>query len=307
MAAIETIDLTKRYGDIVAVDNLNLTIESGEIFGFLGPNGAGKSTTINMLLNYVHATSGDAYVLGYDSQTEIREIRKRIGILPDNASLYDRLTAREHVKFAVDAKDADDSADELLARVGLDDSMDRKAGGFSKGMSQRLSLAVALVGSPDLLILDEPSSGLDPHGVKRMREIINAEQERGATVFFSSHILSQVEAACDRVGIMNEGTLVAQDSIDGLRKTLDSGPQLTLTVDTVPSLDPIRDVAGVTNVAVDGDQIVVTCDADETKGEVIDAVQSNGTTVMDIDVAEASLEDLFESYTESDEQEVVEA
>ncbi|WP_128477333.1 ABC transporter ATP-binding protein [Halorussus pelagicus] len=307
MPAIETVGLTKRYGDIVAVDDLDLTVEHGEIFGFLGPNGAGKSTTINLMLDYIHATSGEVNVLGYDSQRETREIRERIGILPDNGSLYDRLTAREHVKFAVASKDANDSVDELLDRVGLEDAKDRKAGGFSKGMAQRLSLAIALVDSPDLLIFDEPSSGLDPHGVSRMREIINEEQERGATVFFSSHVLSQVEAVCDRVGIMKSGSLVAQDSIDSLRETLGSGSRVALTVDELPSLDSLRGITGVSNVEVDGNQIIVTCDADETKSEAIDAVQSTGVTLQNIDVDEASLEELFESYTEDDGQEVVEA
>jgi ABC-2 type transport system ATP-binding protein len=307
MTAIETDNLTKRYGDVVAVDGLDLTVESGEIFGFLGPNGAGKSTTINILLDYVHATSGEAYVLGHDSQAETREIRRQIGILPDGSSLYDRLTAREHVEFAVKSKDADDSVDELLDRVGLEDAKDRKAGGFSKGMAQRLALAIALVGEPDLLVLDEPSSGLDPHGVTRMREIIQTERDRGATVFFSSHILSQVEAVCDRVGIMKEGELVAQNSIEGLRETLGSGSQVTLTVDAVPSLDSVRSITGVGGVKVEENRIVVDCEADETKGEVIDAVQSAGATVQDIEVSEASLEQLFESYTEDDRREVVEA
>lgn len=307
MPAIKTNDLTKRYGDLVAVDRLNLTIESGEIFGFLGPNGAGKSTTINILLNYAYATSGEAYVLGHNSQTETREIRKRIGILPDDAGLYDRLTAREHVEFAVASKNADDSVEGLLDRVGLADAMDRKAGGFSKGMAQRLSLAIALVDSPDLLIFDEPSSGLDPHGVTRMREIIQEEQERGATIFFSSHILSQVEAVCDRVGIMKNGSLVAENSIEGLRESHGSGSQVTLTVDTVPSLDSLRSTAGVTNVQVDGNQIIVACEADETKSDAIAAVQSTGVAVQDIEIDEASLEELFGSYTKDDEKEVIEA
>ena len=307
MAAIETTGLTKRYGDVVALDGLDLTVESGEIFGFLGPNGAGKSTTINILLDYARATSGEASVLGHDSRTETREIRKRIGILPDGTSLYDRLTAREHVEFAVASKDADDSVEKLLERVGLADAMDRKAGGFSKGMAQRLSLAIALVGSPDLLIFDEPSSGLDPHGVSRMREIINEERDRGATVFFSSHILSQVEAVCDRVGIMNDGELVAQDSIDGLRESLGSGSRVTLTVDSVPSLDSVRSVAGVTDVRVDGNRVVVSCEADEVKSDAIAAVHSTGVGVENVEIDETSLAELFESYTETDDREVVEA
>lgn len=305
MTAIRTHKLTKSYEDVVAVDSLDFTVERGEIFGFLGPNGAGKSTTINLLLDYVHPTSGESYILGYDSQTETNEIRKRIGILPDNTGLYNRLTAREHVEFAIDSKNSDDSADELLSRVGLEDAMNRKAGGFSKGMAQRLSLAIALVDSPELLILDEPSSGLDPHGVRQMREIINQERDRGATVFFSSHILSQVEAICDRVGIMNSGSLIAENSIDGLRQSLKIGPKLTIEVDTVPDLGTLRELKGISNINVDGNQIIISCETNDVKGDAIDAVQSAGATVLNIDVTEASLEELFESYTMDDGQEVI--
>jgi len=176
------------------------------VYGFLGPNGAGKSTTIDMVLDLVRPTEGTVRVLEQDATTDGVAIRKRTGVLPDGFAVYDRLTGRQHVEFAVRSKEADDDPDALLDRVGLLDDADRKAGGYSKGMRQRLALAMALAGDPDLLILDEPSSGLDPAGAKEMREIVRAEADRGATVFFSSHILEQVEAVCDRVGILREGS-----------------------------------------------------------------------------------------------------
>lgn len=168
-------------------------------------------------MDYVRPSAGSATVLGLDAQKETREIHNRVGILPDGYGLYDRLTGRKHLEYAISLKRADDTVDDLLDRVGLDVSAaDRIVGGYSKGMMQRLALAIALVGDPELLILDEPSSGLDPNGVRLVREIAQDHADRGKTVFFSSHILSQVEAVCDRVAILNRGRLVAVDSIAGL-------------------------------------------------------------------------------------------
>jgi ABC-2 type transport system ATP-binding protein len=184
MLAVETEGLIKQYGDVVAVDGLNLTVEEGEIYGFLGPNGAGKTTTINMLLGLIHPSGGSAQVLGQEVGDHIREVRSRVGVLPAHSELYDRLTARKHLEFVVGVKDADDDPDALLERVGIPDAADRPAGDFSTGMGQRLRLAMALVDDPDLLVLDEPTSGLDPNGARQMRRIIQEENDRGATVFF---------------------------------------------------------------------------------------------------------------------------
>ncbi|WP_458184920.1 ATP-binding cassette domain-containing protein [Haladaptatus sp. NG-WS-4] len=297
MAAIQTTGLTKRFGDVVAVSDLDLEVEEGEVFGFLGPNGSGKSTTINMLLDYVRPTTGSATVLGYDAQAETQAIHRRIGILPDAFDLYDRLSGQKHVQFAIDSKQTDDTVADILARVGLSaEDAARPAGDYSKGMRQRLTLGMALVGDPDLLILDEPSSGLDPNGVREMREIIRAEAARGTAVFFSSHILSQVEAVCDRVAIMNRGELVTVDTIAGLRKATDSGATMELTVDSVPEV-ALADIDGVTNVTIDGNRIVVTYTESSAKAKVINRVEEAGSTVTDITTKESSLEDLFTTYT----------
>ena len=297
MAAIETIGLTKRYDEVVAVRDLNLTVEEGEIFGFLGPNGCGKSTTINVLLDYVRPTEGTATVLGRDAQEDTLAIHERIGILPDSFDLYDRLSGRKHVQFAIDSKGSNEEVDEILDRVGLDfDDAERPAGDYSTGMRQRLALGMALVGDPDLLVLDEPSSGLDPNGVREMRTIINTEADRGTAVFFSSHILSQVEAVCDRVAIMQSGELVAVDTIDGLRKASGTGSTLELTVDAVPDVD-LTSVDGVSGVTVDGNRIVVSYTDSGAKATVINRVEAAGATLTDISTSESSLEDLFTAYT----------
>ncbi|EMA69998.1 ABC transporter ATP-binding protein [Halorubrum kocurii] len=297
--AIRTTGLTKRYGkDVLAVDDLDLTVYEGEIFGFLGPNGAGKSTTIDVIMDYVRPSAGSATVLGFDAQTETREIHERVGILPDGYGLYERLTGRKHLEYAIALKRSDDAVDDLLDRVGLDAAAaDRVVGGYSKGMMQRLALAIALVGDPQLLILDEPSSGLDPNGVRLVREIARDHANRGKTVFFSSHILSQVEAVCDRVAILNRGRLVAIDSIDGLRDALGTGSTITLTVDAVPDSLTLVEIAGVSDVVVDGRIIRVSVDDAPAKVDVIDRIRDDGASILDVTIEESSLEDLFSAYT----------
>ncbi|UPV73408.1 ABC transporter ATP-binding protein [Halorussus limi] len=304
MPAIETRGLTKRFGeDVVAVDSLNLTVESGEIFGFLGPNGAGKSTTINVLLDFIRPTEGSAEVLGHDAQRETQAIRERVGVLPEGATLYDRLTGREHVEWVADTKRADDDPDEILDRVGLGrEDRQRRAGGYSKGMSQRLALGMALVGDPDLLILDEPSSGLDPNGIQEMRDLLREEAERGTTVFFSSHILPQVEAVCDRVGIMSGGRLVAEDTIEGLRESTGGSSQITATVDRIPDgFDPteLGTLAGVERASSDGNAVTAVCSDPGAKMDVLKRIDEVAT-VRDIRSEEASLEELFNRYTAAD-------
>ncbi|MFC4249260.1 ATP-binding cassette domain-containing protein [Natribaculum luteum] len=304
MAAIELDGLTKRFGDVVAVDDLDLTIEEGEIFGFLGPNGAGKSTTIDILLDFTRPTDGTATVLGHDAQAESLAVRQRTGVLPDGYHAYDRLTGRKHLEFVVESKEVDEDVDALLERVGIAEAADRKAGGYSKGMRQRLVLAMALVGDPDLLVLDEPSTGLDPNGAREMREIIRRENDRGTTVFFSSHIMEQVEAICDRVAIIDSGRLVAVDTIDGLRHATEAATTLSVSVSGVDDamLETVAGLEGVSDVALDGDRLRVTLTGG-SKFAVLNTLDDAGASVGDFSVEESSLEDLFVKYT-TDEQEV---
>ncbi|MFD1647015.1 ABC transporter ATP-binding protein [Haloarchaeobius litoreus] len=298
-SVIELTNVTKQFGDVTALRNVDLAVEEGEVFGFLGPNGAGKSTTIDMLLDFVRPTAGEIRVLGMDPQADSVTLRRRVGILPDGYDIYDRLTGRQHVQFAIDSKGGDDDPIELLERVGIADAADRKAGGYSKGMTQRLVLAMALAGEPDLLVLDEPTTGLDPAGAREMREIIREEVARGATVFFSSHILEQVEAVCDRVAILNRGELVAVDTIDNLRASMGDGATLTVTVDAEPTtetLDAIEALPGINSVGVAGTTITVHC-ASSAKTAVLDAIEASGLGVSDFATERTSLEDLFLRYT----------
>ncbi|WP_306054359.1 ABC transporter ATP-binding protein [Natronococcus wangiae] len=300
MPAIAVDGLTKSYGQTLALDDLSFQVEEGEVFGFLGPNGAGKSTTINVLLDFVRPTAGQVEVLGLDAQTRSREIRSRTGVLPEGYQTYERLTARQHLEFAMESKGVDDDAERLLERVDLVDAIDKKAGGYSKGMAQRLMLAMALVGEPELLILDEPSTGLDPNGAREMREIVREENERGATVFFSSHIMEQVEAVCDRVGILRDGEMVAVDSVEGLRDSVSEGTTLRVTVDRIDddALQAVRSLPDVSNAAVEDERpptLVVQVEGSKTA--VLGELEDRGVEVQDFSTAKASLDDVFRSYT----------
>jgi ABC-2 type transport system ATP-binding protein len=303
MAAIRTNGLTKHYDggilgtDVTAVDDLDLVVEAGEVYGFLGPNGAGKSTTIDMLLNYARPTEGTVEVLGSDAIAETGAVSERVGILPEGYGLYDRLTGRRNLEFAIEWQDADDDPETLLERVGLDaDDADRPVGDYSKGMTQRLALAMALVDDPELLILDEPSSGLDPNGIRRLREIVREEADRGTTVFFSSHILSQVEAVCDRVGILDDGKLVAVDTVDGLREAAGASSTLELTMTDGVTAEVVG-TDGVADVEVRGSRLRVTCTDSRAKARIVADLVDRGHEIVDVGSESASLEELFAAYT----------
>jgi len=298
MVAIDLDGVTKRYGDVTALQSVDLTVESGEVFGFLGPNGAGKSTTIDILLDHARPTAGRAEVLGMDAQAETVAVRERTGVLPERFGPLGEMTGRQHVAFTAEAKDAADDPDAIMERVGIAHAADRPAKSYSKGMTQRLMLGMALVGQPELLILDEPTTGLDPNGARQMRQIVREEADRGATVFFSSHILEQVESVCDRVGILDQGRLVAVDSIDGLREAAGTTGELTVTLESVPDglAADIEALAGVTSVGVEDGTVTVGCE-NTAKAAVVRTCQDAGVTVENIETSEASLEDLFAAYT----------
>jgi len=298
MAAIETRELTKQFGDVVAVEALDLTVPEGEVFGFLGPNGAGKSTTINLLLDFIRPSSGRVEVLGMDAQTNPSAIRRRTGVLPEGYGFDDTLTGREYVEWTIETKAAEDDPEGLLENVGLAGDAHRRAGEYSKGMQQRLAFAMALVGDPDLLILDEPSTGLDPNGMQDMRALIRERAADGTTVFFSSHLLPEVEAVCDRVGVMNEGRLVAVDTIDGLRESTGGHATIRIKCATPPADLDVGSLDGVVDVAVDGRTLAVTCSDPTAKVDVVTHVHRQAE-IVDILSESVSLESLFNELTEN--------
>jgi ABC-2 type transport system ATP-binding protein len=229
--------LTKRYGLQTAVDNLSLTVAEGEIFGFLGPNGAGKTTTMLMLLGLTEPNSGNVRVWGYDPAREPLKVKKIIGYLPENVGFYEDMDARQNLRYIARLNRIPDAVsgpriDGLLSEVDLAKEADKKVGSYSKGMRQRLGIAEVLIKEPKVIFLDEPTIGLDPDGTNRMLDLIcNLSRDRKMTIFFSSHLLDQVQRISDRIGIMIKGKLVAVGSIDDLAKRglgLEEGESYTL-------------------------------------------------------------------------------
>jgi ABC-2 type transport system ATP-binding protein len=220
--SIETSALTKRYGDFVAVDALNLAVHEGEVFGLLGPNGAGKTTTILMLLGLTEPTSGKARVVGLDPARRPLDVKRRVGYMPDSVGFYGDLTGRENLRYTarlnrIPDREAAVTIDEVLEQVGLTTRADDPTDTYSRGMLQRLGIADALVKDPDVMILDEPTTAIDPLGVTEILDLLRQlVEERGMAILLSSHLLNQVQSVCDRIGIFAAGRLIGQGSMDDL-------------------------------------------------------------------------------------------
>ena len=215
-------NLVKRYGDKVAVDDISLEVHAGQVFGFLGPNGAGKTTTIKMVVGLLQPTSGTVKVAGYDVQTQPLLAKASSGYVPDTPNLYAKLTGRELLRFVGDLYDLDrrqvtQRTDELLSMFDLSAAADDTVDSYSHGMQQKASLACALMHDPKVLVLDEPTVGLDPKSARLIKDILRQLADRGAAVFLSTHILEIAERMCDRIGIINKGALIAVGTMDELR------------------------------------------------------------------------------------------
>ena len=242
---IRTEHLTKRYGSFTAVAGIDLNIPAGEIYGFLGPNGAGKTSTIMMLLGVVKPTAGEIRLFGEVYSPARLDLRRRIGVVPEKhpAGMWTWMTAGEYLQmfaelFAV--QQAERRIDHLLERVGLEQVKNKKFAQFSRGMLQKLSIARALLHDPDILFLDEPISGLDPFGVKQIRDLILEESREGRTIFVSSHLLSEMEKVCQRVAIIYRGTLLAEDRMANLLSTLARDREIHVDLGQVPADLPAK-------------------------------------------------------------------
>ena len=300
MYSIQIKNLTKTFNGLKAVNNLSLDINNGDIFGFLGPNGAGKTTTIKAALGLIHPDNGYILIDGKDIFRNAKEVKKNIGYLPEKVSFYDRLTGIQNLNFYADLKNVlRNQCLYLLDEFELGEHANKKTGHYSKGMLQRLGLARALLGNPKILFLDEPTAGLDPRGVKWMREkIIQLNREQGVTIFISSHILSEIQAVSTQVGIINQGVLVAQDSVDRLSEKLKIQPKLILQLEKITDniKDLIYKIEGVKRIEVSGNNIIVYCDI-TVRSKVITAIEKAGFNIRNIKTEEISLEDVFMKYT----------
>lgn len=255
---IQVIDVTKRYGQHVAVDHINFTVDKGEILGFLGPNGAGKTTTMNIITGYISATEGSVKVDGFDILDEPEEVKKRIGYMPEFPPLYMDMTVQEYLDFVSDIKKIDratkkKSMEKIMDLVKIGDVRKRLIKNLSKGYKQRVGLAQALIGAPPVLILDEPTVGLDPKQIIEIRSLIK-ELGKEHTIILSSHILPEVSAVCGRVIIINKGKIVASDTPENLSKRLSGTGRLSLRVAGPEKqvLKLIREIEGVKDAEIQG-------------------------------------------------------
>lgn len=303
MPVVEAQGLGKRYNGFQAVHNLDLTIDEGEIFGLLGPNGSGKTTTILMLLGLTEPTSGSVSICGYDPVRNPIAVKRRVGYLPENVGFYDDLTARENLRFVArlnGMRDRDSAAkiDELISLVGLEDAADRPVRTFSRGMRQRLGIADVLIKDPEFVILDEPTSGIDPEGaIKLLDMIVELRNSRGMTVMLSSHLLHQVQRICDRVGIMHRGGIVAKGTVGELGKGEEGQEQLELQVDEITPLllSRLREIEGISAVEPDGDRIRLTCTQD-VRAEVARTVVEHGASLLELRRPGLTLEEIYLRY-----------
>ncbi|MEO8267958.1 MAG: ABC transporter ATP-binding protein [Ilumatobacteraceae bacterium] len=304
--ALETSDLTKRYGDRTAVDSLSLQIRRGEIFGLLGPNGAGKTTTILMLLGLTEPTGGTARVDGLDPRRDPLAVKSRVGYLPDDVGFYDDATARENLRYTARLNrlrepDATERIEYLLDQVGLSEVIDRRVRTFSRGMRQRLGLADALIKRPSILILDEPTVNIDPEGVRELlRFVRDLRDVEGMTVLLSSHLLHQVEEVCDRIGVFVSGKLAGLGTVSQLASQLDDAWVFELEVDPGPPGTPLREVLhavpGVGNVGVDGRGRWTIDASHDVHAELFAAVAAAGFTVNHFVRRGADLDAIYHHY-----------
>jgi ABC-2 type transport system ATP-binding protein len=300
--AIKTEGLTKHFNGFQALDHLKLSVGSGRIVGFLGPNGAGKTTTIKILTGLLRPSEGQAYIWGVDVVEEPQEAMKRVGAVVETAELYPELTAREILTYVGRLRDMSpdeirDRSKVVLEEVKMTEWADQRTGKFSKGMKQRIGIAQALLNEPDLLILDEPTGGLDPRGMTEVRDVIKALGKGGTTVFMSSHLLYEVQETCQSVALINKGKLLMYDDLDRITLWRKGG---RVEVEALPPIEPeiverARALAGVKSVqGPDGNRIILDLEGgDEERAALLRQLLGWGLRVRSFKDVEMPLESLY--------------
>lgn len=306
---IETRGLVKRYGDFTAVDGLDLEVRAGEVFGLLGPNGAGKTTTILMLLGLTEPTEGWIRVLGHDPVRDPIAVKRLTGYLPDNVGFYDEMTGRQNLFYTAELngiprREAAAEIDRLLRRVGLSEAADTRVGAYSRGMRQRLGVADVLLKKPRLVIMDEPTLGLDPEGAREFLQLIRQLADEGMTVMLSSHLLHQVQEVCDRVAIFVKGHMIACGPVDELAEQALAGEPLRLELELAPcpeallaALEGLEGVLEVKRTGEGGDSVRLHLTSRrDVRAEVSRLAASHGAAVLHLSQAGRSLDDIYRRY-----------
>jgi ABC-2 type transport system ATP-binding protein len=299
--AIETVNLTKRYGRLTAVDKLNLTVNANTIHGFLGPNGAGKTTTIKVLVGLLKPDEGEARIFGEEVSGDKPDVRLRIGYMPELPKFPKHLKGSELLDiygrmYGLSQQQRHDQLPKLFEQVGLKGRENDLIGKYSKGMQQRLGIAQALLSEPELVILDEPSLGLDPVGMVEVRELIKNVVKEGMTVFLSSHLLFEVQQVCSHVTIINKGVAVASDTIENVEHKI-KGPvtlQIEVTKLTKTIVENVEKLSFVTDVKTENNKLNITLDTkDDVRPQVSETITNSGGTIVSMNLTGQSLEDVF--------------
>jgi len=302
--SIEVKDLTKIYGEQKAVDNISFSINNGEIVGFLGPNGAGKSTTMKIITGYLQQDAGEAWVSGTNVNAQPMITKKKIGYLPESNPLYNDMYVKEYLDFVAEIHSVNGQRSTVINKVidtvGLTAEAKKKIGQLSKGYKQRVGLAAALIHDPEVLILDEPTSGLDPNQIIEIREVIK-NLGKNKTVLFSSHILQEVEAICDRVIIINKGKIVADDKLSNLQNTNKSSHvvlvQFKENVDSA-LLNQLREVINVNQLEI-GNWKLETGNPESVRRQLLELALQNNLNIVSLQSENQSLEDVFRNLTKT--------
>lgn len=304
---IQTTGLTKRYGELTAVDGLNLTVYRGEVFGLLGPNGAGKTTTTLMLLGLTEPDAGAAMIHDLNCTRDSLEVKKTVGYLPDNVGFYTEMTGRENLRFTgrlngLEGEMLERKIDGLLERVAMAEAADRKTGTYSRGMRQRLGIADVLMKDPEIIIMDEPTLGIDPEGIRQLMWLIRdlAEQD-GRTILLSSHQLHQVQQVCDRMGIFVEGKMIACGTLEELGSQIDHDGVRTLELSAYPDnirlQDILREIKGVTEIERNSDLYVIHSLFDIRRA-LSKELADKGYTIMHLRQVGSDLDEIYRKYFE---------
>ncbi|WP_368239273.1 ABC transporter ATP-binding protein [Clostridium tertium] len=301
-------NLEKSYGNFKALNGLNLEIEKGEIFGFIGPNGAGKSTTMKIVSGLLSPDSGEVYVDGIDAIKNNKELKDKIGYMPDFFGVYDNLRAIEYLEFyasiyGIVGEEARKLSMDLLELVNLQDKWDANVDGLSRGMKQRLCLARCLVHNPELLILDEPASGMDPRARFEMKVILKNLKEMGKTIIVSSHILSELGEICTRIGIIKNGSIVCEGTVEEVMLRASGTAPINITVmeDPEKAIEVLKQIPDVKEISLDGNKVTASvAGGDKEAKEILKALVTQEVSVIGFAKAVGNLEDVFIQITEDD-------
>lgn len=300
---IKITGLYKNYGELTAINNLNLQIKAGEIYGLLGPNGAGKTTLINLISNMLKADEGQIEIFGLSTEKNIISIKARMGIVPQNLALYEDLTAYENVKFfaslyGLKGKKLDLAVKEALEFVGLSSNR-KRAKTFSGGMKRRLNIACAIAHKPELIIMDEPTVGIDPQSKHHILNAVKSLNKKGTTVIYTTHLMEEAEFLCTRVGIIDYGQLIAEGTVDSLQEMVTDKKQIVIeVVDATENFKRIEEIQGVESVYYEKNQLVIDClKTSNVIKEIVNTLSEMSVEIKGLNTKELSLESTFLSLT----------